>query len=208
MGESDDSRPINPMDAITASAHFRPHAGVIEWAAVAELKPAMEEKPTLRQVFEAEESPLLRYAYRLVGQRETAEDLVQDSFMKLHGHWDEVIHPRAWLFRCVRNLALSHIRDHKREIPIENEHEFPSYDPNPGQVLGKVETLGTLNQLVAELDEEERTLISLKYQQGLKYDQISQSTGLSVGNVGYKLHHALKQLADSLRRLGVDNSEN
>jgi RNA polymerase sigma factor (sigma-70 family) len=208
MGGSDDLRPINSMDTFTACAHFRPHVAVVALRSVDQLKPAMEEKPTLRQVFEAEESPLLRYAYGLVRQRETAEDLVQDAFMKLHGHWDEVIHPRAWLFRCVRNLALSHIRDHKREIPIENEHEFPSYDPDPGQVLGKVETIGTLTRLVAELDEDERTLISLKYQQGLKYEQISQSTGLSVGNVGYKLHHALKKLADSLLRLGVENAEN
>lgn len=196
------------MDTITASARFQPHAGVVALKLRNSLKTPIEEKPTLRQVFEVEESPLLRYAHGLVNQRETAEDLVQEAFIKLHSHWDEVIHPRAWLFRCVRNLALSHIRDHKREIPIENEREFPSYDPDPGQVLGKAETIGTLNRLVAELDEDERTLISLKYQQGLKYDQISQSTGLSVSNVGYKLHHALKKLADSLLRLGVENSEN
>ena len=167
----------------------------------------MEEKPTLRQVFDVEESPLLRYAHGLVGQRETAEDLVQDAFLKLHAHWDEVIHPRAWLFRCIRNLAFSHLRDHKREIPIENEPDFQSHDPDPSQTLGKVEAIGTLKRLVAALDEDDRTLISLKYHEGLKYDQISQRTGLSVGNVGYKLHHALKKLADSLLRLGVENSE-
>lgn len=167
----------------------------------------MEEKPTLLQVFEAEESPLLRYAYGLVGQRETAEDLVQDAFVKLHAHWNEVTHPRAWLFRCTRNLALSHIRDHKRETPIENLDEFQSHDPDPSQTLGKHETLSTLRGLVADLDEGDRTLISLKYQEGLKYDQISLRTGLSVGNVGYRLHHALKKLADSLLRLGVENSE-
>ncbi len=47
----------------------------------------------------------------------------------------------------------------------------------------------------------------LKYQENLKYDQISQRTGLSVGNVGYKLHHLLKALADNLRRLGIDSPE-
>lgn len=167
----------------------------------------MEDKPTLRQVFDAEESPLLCYAHGFVGQRETAEDLVQDAFLKLHAHWEEVINPRAWLFRCVRNLALSHIRDHKRETPIDNEREFQSHDPDPGQVLGKLDAITTLQRLVAELPEDDRALISLKYHEGLKYDQISQRTGLSVGNVGYKLHHALKNLADSLVRLGVENPE-
>jgi RNA polymerase sigma-70 factor (ECF subfamily) len=166
----------------------------------------MEEKPNLRQVFEAEESPLLRYAHGLLGQRETAEDVVQDAFLKLHAHWEEVAHPRAWLFRCVRNLALSHIRDHKRETPMA-DREWAAAAPDPEQALGKLEAIGTLQLLVSELKEDERTLISLKYHQGLKYDQISKRTGLSVGNVGYKLHHALKNLADSLRRMGVETAE-
>lgn len=167
----------------------------------------IEEKPTLRQVFDAEESALLRYAYGLLGQRETAEDVVQDAFLKLHAHWEEVTHPRAWLFRCTRNLAFSHLRDHKRETPMDPDREWESASPDPEQTLGKLEAIGTLQLLIAELHEDDRALISLKYHDGLKYDQISQRTGLSVSNVGYKLHHALKNLADSLRRLGVESPE-
>ncbi len=195
------------MDTITSSARFPTDAGVVSLRAICHLKPPMEEKPTLRQVFDVEESPLLHYVYGFVGRREIAEDLVQDAFLKLHAHWEEVTHPRAWLFRCIRNLALSHIRDHKRETPIENEREFRSDFLEPGQALEKLEAIGTLQKLVAELNEDDRTLISLKYREGLKYDQISQRTGLSIGNVGYKLHHALKHLADSLRRLGVESAE-
>ncbi|MGL4400697.1 MAG: RNA polymerase sigma factor [Luteolibacter sp.] len=169
--------------------------------------PLMEEKPTLRQVFDAEESVLLRYAHGLLGQRETAEDIVQDAFLKLHAHWEEVIHPRAWLFRCIRNLALSYLRDHKRETPMDPDREWESASPDPEQALGKLEAIGTLQLLIAELHEDDRALISLKYHDGLKYDQISQRTGLSVSNVGYKLHHALRNLADSLRRLGVESPE-
>lgn len=167
----------------------------------------MEDKPTLRQVFETEESPLLRYAFGLVGQRETAEDLVQDAFLKLHAHWDDVANPRAWLFKSIRNLALNHIRDHQRETPLENSDHFPSHSPDPDQTLGHLEAIGTLQLLVSELDPDDRQLIALKYHENLKYDQISQRTGLSVGNVGYKLHHALKNLADSLRRLGIETAE-
>jgi RNA polymerase sigma factor (sigma-70 family) len=171
------------------------------------LRTPMEEKPTLRQVFEAEESPLLRYAHGLVGQRETAEDLVQEAFLKLHAHWADVDNPRAWLFRCIRNLSLNHIRDHKRETTLENGHEWQSDSPDPEQTLGRLEAIGTLQLLVSELDPADRSLIALKYHENLKYDQISQRTGLSVGNVGYKLHHALKNLADSLRRLGIESAD-
>jgi len=169
------------------------------------LRNPMEEKPSLRQVFAMEESALLRFAYGLVGQRETAEDLVQEAFLKLHAHWEDVENPRAWLFRAIRNLALNHIRDHKRETPLDNGHEWQSDSPDPEQTLGRLEAVGTLQLLISELDPDDRQLIALKYHENLKYDQISERTGLSVGNVGYKLHHALKQLADSLRHLGIES---
>ncbi len=108
------------METPTASTRIKADAGRNP---VIPFRTPMEEKPTLRQVFETEESPLLRYAHGLVGQRETAEDLVQDAFVKLHAHWDDVENPRAWLFRCIRNLSINHIRDHKRETPLDNGHE-------------------------------------------------------------------------------------
>jgi RNA polymerase sigma factor (sigma-70 family) len=195
------------MEIPSSSALPMADAGVLPVIPFHRSKPAVDEKPSLRQVFDAEESPLLRYAHGIVGQRETAEDLVQEAFLKLHSHWEEVTHPRAWLFRCIRNLALSHLRDHKRETPITDGQDFPSHSPDPDHALGKLEAVGALQLLVAELHEDDRALISLKYHEGLKYDQISQRTGLSVGNVGYKLHHALKNLADSLRRLGVESAD-
>ena len=172
---------------------------------------AMEDKPTLRQVFDAEESALLRFAYGLTGQRETAEDIVQDAFLKLHSHWHEVNAPRPWLFRCVRNLALNHLRDNKRTTSMEPNtqtgKEWETPKPDPQAALGKLEAIGTLQLLIAELPEPDRTLVSLKYLSGLRYDEIAAQTKLSVSNVGYKLHHTLKSLAASLRHLGIETAE-
>ena len=192
------------METLTASAQPRADSGRNP---VIPFHNPMEDKPTLRQVFETEESPLLRYAHGLVGQRETAQDLVQEAFLKLHAHWQEVANPRAWLFRAIRNLALNHLRDHRRETTIDSAHEWQSDAPDPEQALGRLEAIGTLQLLIAELAPDDRALIALKYHDNLKYDQISERTGLSVGNVGYKLHHALKNLADSLRRLGIESPE-
>ena len=190
------------METLSASPRPKADAGSCP---VIPLRNPMEDKPTLRQVFETEESPLLRFAYGLVGQRETAEDLVQDAFLKLHAHWDDVSNPRAWLFKTIRNLALNHIRDHKRETPFEDPDDFKNPAEDPDHSLGRLEAIGTLQLLVSELDSTDRQLINLKYHENLKYDQISQRTGLSIGNVGYKLHHALKNLADSLRNLGIES---
>jgi RNA polymerase sigma-70 factor (ECF subfamily) len=172
---------------------------------------AMEDKPTLRQVFDAEESALLRFAHGLTGQRETAEDIVQDAFLKLHTHWHEVQKPRPWLFRCVRNLALNHLRDNKRTSSIETNpqtsKEWETPAPDPDAALGKMEAIGTLQLLISELPEPDRTLVSLKYLSGLRYEEIAVQTQLTVSNVGYKLHHTLKSLASSLRQLGIETAE-
>jgi RNA polymerase sigma-70 factor (ECF subfamily) len=171
----------------------------------------MEDKPTLRQVFDAEESALLRFAHGLTGQRETAEDIVQDAFLKLHTHWHEVQQPRPWLFRCVRNLALNHLRDNKRTSSIETNpqtsKEWETPAPDPDAALGKMEAIGTLQLLISELPEPDRTLVSLKYLSGLRYEEIAVQTQLTVSNVGYKLHHTLKSLASSLRQLGIETAE-
>jgi RNA polymerase sigma-70 factor (ECF subfamily) len=161
---------------------------------------------TLPALFEAEEDSLLHFAYGLVGRREIAEDIVQEAFLRLHQVWDEVDNARAWIFRSVRNLALNHLRDHQRET-LGEEREHQSDEHAPDAALGRMEAVGMVRLLVAEMAQEDRDLIQLKYSDDLRYQEISKRTGLSVGNVGYRLHHLLKTLADSLRRAGIEGSE-
>lgn len=168
------------------------------------IRSAMDPTPTLAAVFETEEGALLRFAYGLTGRREVAEDVVQDAFLRLHTHWDEVENARAWLFRCVRNLSLNHLRDHAREVSEEAGKGAASAERPPDAAVGRMEAVGMVRMLVAELPEADRELVRLKYEEELKYEEISKRTGMSVGNVGYRLHHALKGLADSLRRAGIE----
>ncbi len=162
---------------------------------------------SLSELFEAEETPLLRYAFSLVGRRAIAEEVVQDVFLQLHRHWDEVDKPVAWLYRSIRNKAYNHHRDNKREILTgENEQQETEPKESPEEVLQRMEAAGFLRLLVADLEEADRQLVQLKYFEDLKYREISERTGLSIGNVGYRLHHVLKQLADKLGQLGIDGT--
>lgn len=167
--------------------------------------PVAAGKVTVAELFASEESAVLGFAIGLVGRRSVAEEVVQEAFLRLHQLWDQVENPRAWLYRCVRNLALNHIRDHAREAPLDGPEE-PGEDQPPDVAVGRLEAVGMVRLLLAELSPEDRTLIHLKYHDDLKYQDISSRTGLSVSNVGYKLHHLLKGLADALRRAGIDGS--
>ena len=166
---------------------------------------ARGETPTLAALFVSEESGLLRYAIGLIGRRTVAEELVQETFLRLHQVWAQVENPRGWLYRSLRNLALNHLRDHSRETELD-ETTRAADGELPVEALGQMEAFGMVRMLIAEMTEEDRRLIRLKYNENLKYRDISQRTGISVGNVGYRLHHLLKGLADSLRRAGIEGS--
>ncbi len=162
---------------------------------------------TLAALFEMEEAPLLQFAYGLVGRRSVAEELVQEAFLRLHPLWGEVDNPRAWLYRSLRNLALNHRRDHRRETGLEDVAEEPMQEAETaGEGLAKWEAVGAVRMLLAELPAEDRDLIRLKYHEDLKYQEIGRRTGISTGTVGYKLHHLLKGLAAALRSAGIEGS--
>ena len=165
---------------------------------------------SLRSLFDAEEQSLVRYAFTLVGRRAVAEEIVQDVFLQLHVRWDEVQSPREWLYRSVRNRAYNYIRDNRRRTRHIDQYrtEPPGEsEDSPDAALQRLEAIAELRKIVDQLGAEDRQLVTLKYFEGLKYRDISQRTGLSVSNVGYRLHHILNGLADRLRPLGIEEDQ-
>jgi RNA polymerase sigma factor (sigma-70 family) len=167
----------------------------------------MSEKPDLLALFESEETPLLRYAFSLTGRRAIAEEIVQEVFLQLHANWEGVENPRAWLFRSVRNRSYNHQRDGRREVGGDEISVAAAASPRttrPRKCSSVWRRRAFLRLLLAELEEADRRLVQLKYFEDLRYREIAERTEMSIGNVGYRLHHILKQLADKLRHLGID----
>ncbi len=162
---------------------------------------------SLRTLFDREESNLLRYAYSLTGRRAVAEEIVQEVFLQLHENWEQVETPRSWLYRSARNSAFQYLRKSRRELLQGNDEVEPvqdKHDQSPEALTARMEACAALRSLLAELTPSDQQLVRLKYFEGLKYREISERTGLTVSNVGYRLHHILKQLAGKLIPLGID----
>ena len=168
-------------------------------------------RETIEELFAALESPLLGYAYRCAGERELAEDVVQEAFMKLHAQFAQVAKPRQWLYRTVHNLALNRRRDARKTVPLEpdpeTEYSFavePS-DPAlpPDAQMLRLEGIGLVRISLETLDARSRELVHLKFHDDLSYREIAGRTGLTAGNVGFILHHALKTIAAELAKTGV-----
>lgn len=166
---------------------------------------------TLRSLFDHEESNLLRFAFSIAGRREVAEEIVQDVFLQLHARWNEVDSPRAWLYQSVRNAAFNYLRKAKREVLQSDDEQATQSvevkDQPPDVVLEHMETTNALKRLLEKLSETDQQLVRLKYFEGLKYREISERTGLTVSNVGYRLHQIMQTLASGLQPMGRDDSK-
>ena len=172
---------------------------------------ADESSLTLEEIFASMERPLLAYVYHLMNDRDEAQDIVQESFLRLHQHFDEVRQPSAWLYRTSRNLAFSYKRKHGKVIPfspIVGEDDSPSMEqideqPLPDDRTERLESVGLAMLCLDRLAEDMRTLVKMKFVEGLSYKEMATTTGMSIGNVGYKLHHAIKLLAGEMEREGA-----
>src|SRR5438128_1792881 len=81
-------------------------------------------------------SSLYRYAYRLCGSAQEAEDLAQEAFCQAQVKWGQlrdVNRARAWLFTILRNAYLHKVRDRKMEktLPLEDIGDIPDRSPDP-----------------------------------------------------------------------------
>jgi RNA polymerase sigma factor (sigma-70 family) len=166
---------------------------------------------TIEELFAALEAPLLGYALRYTGERAQAEDVVQDAFMKLHAHFEIVTQPRPWLYRTVHNLALNQRRASGKTVSLDHSSEAdPSPDTDladpallPDEKIIRHEGIGLVRISLAALDERSRELVKLKFNDELSYKDIAARTGLTTGNVGFILHHALKTIATELAKTGA-----
>ena len=177
----------------------------------------------LEELFHDLEAPLLAYATRLTRHAESAQDCVQEAFLRLHPRLlaGEVREPSAWLYRTVHNLAVTGLRQSSKIVSFdapatgaendasprtESDLAFADPAPLPDAEVERLETAG-LARLVFDrlrrIDPRAGEIVRLKFYEELSYKEIAERTGLNVGHVGYILHHALKNLATELTRSGL-----
>lgn len=156
------------------------------------------------------EAALLRYASRLLCDQSAAQDIVQDTFIKLFKRWQEEMEPSpklsSWLYRVTHNGAVDYLRKvtRKRELHKKHASERPdSIPPNRGDGFRISESAAHAAAALEILDLRERQLVVLKVYEEKSYKEIADITGLTTSNVGYILHHAMKKMAAELKKVGT-----
>jgi RNA polymerase sigma-70 factor (ECF subfamily) len=142
--------------------------------------------------------PLLQYATRILGDRERARDVVQETFVELQRsrRWQTDSAPVKWLFTVCRNRALNICRKEKRMTYLDEEilENEPAHGAAPDEQIEHEEATRFLLRIVATLPPRQQEVLQLKFQNDLSYREISEITQLSVTHVGVLIHNALKTL--------------
>ena len=137
------------------------------------------------------EAQLLRYATWLMGDLETAREVVQETFLRLckEQHVSKITGYLAqWLFTVCRNLAFDIRKKEARMTPLGDVHI------GVDSRLDDQQTGGEIFRMLDRLPKNQREVVYLKFQCDLSYKEISEITKLSVTNVGFLMHTALKNL--------------
>jgi RNA polymerase sigma-70 factor (ECF subfamily) len=147
-------------------------------------------------------------ALRIVRNREDAEEIVQDAFVKAYQNMDAFRNKSkfsTWLYRIVFNAAISRTRKKSLESTDLDSFVIDNYSTDEIKdninKLDSSEQIKLVNKLIDKLPPLEYTLINLYYKEECSIDEISEITGLTDSNVKVKLHRIRKKLYSELQQI-------
>jgi len=150
-------------------------------------------------------SRLYRMAFRLMGNREEAEDMVQEVYVKLWGMRDELEKYNsieALAIRVARNLCLDQLRRRKVNLDAMKAERLKesSHSVSPAQELEKKEEAEMIHTLISALPEPQRSLVHLRHLEGKEYEEISQMVNMNVNAIRVSISRARKQMREMLEK--------
>lgn len=187
----------------------------MEWsyeAAVAGAKAG--DKDAFRVLVERHSRPLFRLAYRMTGNEQDAEDVVQDSFLRAYrqlSRFDERASFGTWVHRIAANRALDLMRSReRRRLRIEPRDPdrddpllaVPSPAPTPERVALSGQVRCRIAAAMEELSAAERTAFVLRHYEGLRIEEVGRHLGCQPGAAKHTVFRAVRKLRRALEPLG------
>ena len=174
-----------------------------------------------RELVERFQRPVFSIIYRMVRDREKAEDLTQETFVRTFNNldrYDRSYKFSSWLFKIAYNLTVDHLR--RKELKTISIHGAPdavtsdqqeatsvtleSEGEAPDERVESLELAGQLEQAIGRLREEYRTAILLRHVEGRAYEEIAEIMDIPLGTVKTYIFRARRQLREDLSDLGEE----
>ncbi len=159
---------------------------------------------------------LLNYIIQLTGNRQQAEDVFQETFVKAiitirQGNYTENGKFGAWLARIARNLVIDQFRQEKAEptlstdddgVDILNRKELSEHTVEDGMV--ELQIRDDVRRLIRELPEQQRQVLVMRYYQGLSFKEIAEQTEVSINTALGRMRYAILNLRRIARERRVE----
>jgi RNA polymerase sigma-70 factor (ECF subfamily) len=166
----------------------------------------------LDHLIEQYQHRLLRYLIALTGNRELAEDLFQETWIRVleRGHQYDGKHEfGAWLYAVARNLTLDYLR---RKSPVSLDGlmnpdddraplEPPDTRPLAWEVVAQHQLSERISAALSGIPAEYREAVVLRFQEGMALDEIADVTGAKLGTVKSRLYRGMSMLVSRLEGL-------
>ena len=169
------------------------------------------------------EKPLFNFIYKYVGDAHLAQDLVQETFIRVMRSIRQYEHRAAfstWLYRIGINLCKDHFR--KKRLPMVSLHDYyttssgdrvyvqdhvPDEGARSDEALAASRREELVRRLLAGLRDEQRIVILMKEYQGLKFREIAEILEVPEGTVKARLYNGLRAMREQIERSGIQQWE-
>ncbi|HGY55566.1 MAG TPA: sigma-70 family RNA polymerase sigma factor [Caldithrix abyssi] len=160
--------------------------------------------------------PLLNFVFRFLGDRTEAEDIVQETFLRLFKnkhYYKEIARFSTWIYTIAGNLAKTELRKRRRRsfFSISNftgtdkDYDIPDLNESPEKAANSVLTDDIIQDAVNKLSPKFKEVIVLRDMQGFSYEEIAEIVGIPLGTVKSRVNRARLKLQEDLKDLIIDN---
>lgn len=151
------------------------------------------DKGAFEEIYSEIRIPAFTVAYRITQDRQMAEDILQDFFVRLYRNPPQppLKNARAYLMRAVHNLTVDALRKNPRNADIAEYENISAENEGTDERLD-------INSALNGLFEDERRVVVLHVNGGLKFREIAEMTGIPLGTVLWKYRRAIGKLRDIL----------
>jgi RNA polymerase sigma-70 factor (ECF subfamily) len=161
----------------------------------------MGDSQAFAALYERHKRSLFAFAFRMLGDVEGARDLVQDAFVTVLQHREELERPgsfRSWLFAIGRNACLSRLRRDRGQVPLEDAPEEAIAIEPPADGVEVEEEERSIRRALGRLRIEHREVLILREYQGLSYREIAAVTRSTESAVKSRLWKARQALVRAM----------
>ena len=161
------------------------------------------------------EIPLFNYIRRMVGSASDAEDLFQETFLRVYTHLDSfrvTARFRPWVYKIATNLCKDHLKYRRRHPKVSLDAALGSEEgsetaldrieapiANPSELASAAETAELLEAAVEKLSAKHRPVFLMARYEGMPYDEIARTLGIPVGTVKSRMNKAVQFLLSELQ---------